>query len=256
MMQKVEKVLLSDGHKYSGYGILKGNDFIPNGYGIKYYSDMYAKGNFIDGELNGPAIISHDYFMTTVQMKENRGNGWGLCINRGMLVDFGYYSNSKLKVNLLETVEWYFEKMLAAGREEENMLYCYTSKSDGRLTELHVGYTAKDLENGVSLCNMGFHFLDDGSVWVGSSASRKMTGILMKFCSNGFIQVGRFENGEFLEEKNIQDVIDNYYGIFKFNDDNDFAFLCSKKTNHEEKQKRIRKQFNNIIIDASRNYFE
>lgn len=64
---------------------------MPHGCGKKYYSNFYVYGNFKNGILDGPAINSHDHYMYTMFFKENRGNGWGLCINGVYLVEFGYY---------------------------------------------------------------------------------------------------------------------------------------------------------------------
>ena len=209
-MERVENIILNDGRKYSGYGSIHNGIFLPNGYGIKYYSEMYVKGNFVNGELNGPAIISHDYYMHTMQMKQNRGNGWGLMINRGVLAQFGYYENSKLKDDYLKIVDWYYDKLVASERGDENMLHIYTSKLDGHLMELHIGYPETKKINGVGLCCMGFHFLDDDSVWIGNTDSRIMSGLLIKFCPDGSIQSGQFENGKLLEEMDIQEVKDTY----------------------------------------------
>lgn len=254
MALNVEKVLLPDGNRYSGYGDYSDGIFIPNGCGTKYFSDMYTKGNFVNGILNGPAIISHNNYMYTVQMKEDRGNGWGLSINRGQLVDFGYYSNSQIKTDLLEMVEWYFKKMISSGRQDESMLRFKISKDDFHLEDLHIGYAEKILSNGVSLSNMGFHFLNDGSVFVGHYFSNKATGDMIKFCDNGYIQVGFFIDGVLIEEKDIQEVIDSYYGIYKHND-SFFASMFKKESKRERENQRIRKQFRNIVINTSKNYF-
>lgn len=258
-MEKVDNIILSDNKRYSGYGIFQNGEFIPQGYGKKYYSDMYASGNFINGKLNGPAIISHNYYMHTMQMKNNRGNGWGLCINGGELIEFGYFENSQLKSDLLDAVEWYYEKMKNSGRSDENMLHTYTSKIDNTVTDLHIGYTGKSLGNGIATVYMGFHFLSDGTVWIGNSGIRQMTGDLIKFCPNGYIEIGKFENGILVEPKDIQELIDNYYGTHKFPDDDPFYSLFMKsreKTERELRQERIRAQYNNIHIDTSKNYFK
>lgn len=254
-MEKVVDIKLEDGHKYSGYGYYRGSSFVPNGYGKKEFSGMYVKGNFSDGVLNGPAIISHDYYMYTMQMKNDRGNGWGLCINAGVLVEFGYYKNSQLIVDLTDAVEWYYAKMEDSGREGENMLHIYTSKNDGSITDLHIGFTAKDLGGNIGYASMGFHFLGDGSVWVGNSENNRPNGGLIKFCKDGYIQVGHFENGSLVEEKDIQELIDDYYGTFKVREDSIFAGLFgSTKTPQQLKREEKRKQYDNVTIDTSKNY--
>ncbi len=254
-MEKVSGVILEDGKKYSGYGEYKNSFFVPNGYGMKQYPDMYVKGNFENGVLNGPAIISHDYYMHTMQMKNNRGNGWGLCINGGVLIEFGYYKNSQLAVDLLPAVEWYYAKLEDSGRSNEDMLHIYTSKTDGTITDLHIGYSAKDMEGGIGLTSMGFHFLADGSVWVGNSGNNRPNGDLIKFCSDGYIQIGRFENGRLVEEFDIQELIDQYYGTYKVSDEFAQLFTFHKSSRQREREEK-RKQFYNIQVDTTKNYFE
>lgn len=256
-MGKVNHILLPDGHYYSGYGYQNGFNFIPNGFGKKEYTDMCVTGNFVDGVLCGPSLSSHGYYMYTMNMKSNRGNGWGLCINGGMLIEFGYYKNSQLQANLLDAVDWYYRKMTLNPRDE-SMSHFYTSKVDGHLVEIHVGWSGTPPDNGVSLCYIGFHFMDDGSVWVGTSATRRQTGTLVKFIADGYIQVGEFENGELVRPMDIQEVIDSYYGKYKFSDDDLFSSLFAgrKKSDRESEREKIRHEYDNVTIDANKNYSE
>lgn len=253
-MEKVNGVILEDGKKYSGYGEYRDSSFVPNGYGMKQFPDMYVKGNFVNGVLNGPAIISHDYYMHTTQMKNNRGNGWGLCINGGVLIEFGYYKNSQLVVDLLHAVEWYYAKLEDSGRSDENMLHIYTSKIDGTITDLHIGYSAKNMEGGFGLASMGFHFMADGSVWVGNSSNNRPNGSLIKFCADGYIQIGKFENGNLIEEFDIQTLIDEYYGTYKVSDEFAQLFAMPKSARQRAREEK-RKQYENVKVDTTKNYF-
>lgn len=81
------------------------------------------------GLLNGAAINSHNHYMYTMFFKNNRGNGWGLCINGGYLVEFGYYEDSKLKTDLTNFVQWYYEgKLRKSGRTDEKCYQCIRQK--------------------------------------------------------------------------------------------------------------------------------
>ncbi len=257
-MEKVTNILLDNGHRFSGYGFYSDSSFIPNGYGKIDYPDMYVKGNFVNGILNGPAIISHDYFMYTTQMKNNYGKGWGLCINRGILTEFGYYSNSRLVVDLHNVVEWYYAKMKDSGRLGENMLHIYTSKLDGSITDLHIGYSAKYVCEDYSLVSMGFHFLKDGSVWAGHSENNSPTGSLIKFCADGYIKVGQFENGNLVKEMHIQDLIDEYYGTYRYQNDSVLARLSTRldsKASYKLTREEKRRRFDGVTLDTTKNYF-
>lgn len=62
-------------------------------------------------------------------LQNNRGNGWGLCINGGYLVEFGYYEDSKLKTDLTNFVQWYYEgKLRKSGRTDEKCYQCIRQK--------------------------------------------------------------------------------------------------------------------------------
>jgi len=202
---RVKEHKLADGHLYDGFGYYsEKNKFVPHKYGMKKFPDMYVKGYFQKGILNGPAIVSHDYYMYTTQMKNNRGNGWGLCINRGILTEFGLYENSILVKDFMNYVEWYFTRMRDSGRNE-NMLNIYTNKNTGEMKELFIGYPVTPFA-----CGMGFHFTLDGSVWVGDTIKHTFTGNLIHFREDGQIDVGYFENAKLINRYDVQKLIEIY----------------------------------------------
>ena len=248
---QVKNVILPDGHRYNGWGYNNYGEFIPQGCGKKFFNGGYAYGNFRKGELNGPAIVSHDMYMHTIQFKNNRGNGWGLCINRGQLTEFGYYKNSQLKVDLSDFALWYYTKMQNAKRDE-NMLSIYTYKESHEVSELLIGYKPTALQNGIGLVGMGFHFTADGSVWMGNTATRKFTGELIHFCPNGTIDCGEFENGEFKVRLELQEIINAYYGTFDLEEDSIFADLFGRPEPNP-----VREQFRKAQpIKPDFNYFQ
>ena len=133
--------------------------------------------------------------------KNNRGNGWGLCINGGYLVEFGYYEDSKLKTDLTNFVQWYYEgKLRKSGRTDEKMLSMYTSKETKEVTNLLIGYAPKKVSESMILSCMGFRFRADGSVWVGTGNLSTMTGYYIHFRSDGCIDIGKFDDS-YLEEE-------------------------------------------------------
>lgn len=249
-LTKQDNMRLADDHKYSGWGYFENGHFIPHGCGKKFYRDYYVYGNFNNGLVEGPAIESHDMYMQTMQFKHNLGNGWGLSINRGRLSEFGYYKDSKLQVDLSDFALWYFTKMQNAGRDE-NMLTVYTFNSSHEVAEMLVGYKPGPIQNGVGLVGMGFHFMHDGSIWMGNTASRRFSGKLIHFNSDGTIDCGIFENGELTERMELQEIINAYYGTFDFSEDDLFAGMFG----HHEKDP-IREQFRNAQpIKVGYNYF-
>ena len=260
-LQNVSDVKLEKGGSYKGWGYYDDGKFIPEGSGKLSYADCYARGNFRNGILNGPAIVSHGYFMTTAQFKNDRGNGWGMCINGGDLIEFGYYENSQLKVNLLDFVNWYFEKMRNSWRAGENMLNIYSSKSTKEVTDLLIGYGNNMTSLGVESGFMGFHFLLDESVWMGDSAKQDWSGNMIHFLPNGTIDCGHFRNGVLTERYTLQQIIDIYYGTREIPKDS-FAYTLfpemrnRQKTAQEIEDARIREQFRGIDeIKVNYNYF-
>ena len=258
-MEKVEDLLLDGNCRYSGTGYYENSKFIPNGLGKMQFPNYYAKGNFVDGVLSGPAIISHDYYMNTVFMKNDRGNGWGMCINRGVLAEFGYYQNSQLKTDLTDAVDWYYHKMqMRPG--QGSMLHFYTSKTDGHLTEILIGWPGgASLGNGMASVYVGFHFLEDGSVWIGNTATIKQSGTIVKFTADGFVQIGEFENGRLVNPMDIQDVIDAYYGTDRNADKSPIAAYFAAKMKKEfgvSERENVRHKFDNVTVDTNKNYFK
>lgn len=254
-LQKNEKIRLESGQIYSGWGYFENENFIPQGCGKKYYDGYYAYGNFRHGVLDGPTIISHIFYMNTCHFKNNRGNGWGLCINQGELIEFGFYENSLLKVNLLDFVFWYFTKMKMSERTNENMLNMYTYKDTKEVSELLIGYPETSTINSVGYCRMGFRFKADGSVWVGNTNDRKLSGYLIHFRPDGLIDAGLFQNSKLIERLNLQSIIDEYYGTYNLST-NSLNYFLEKKDNWTIEREKIRNTFKNIAeILIGHNYF-
>ena len=228
--KRVKDCILADGKKYSGWGYFLHGQFVPHGCGKIYYPDFSVYGNFKEGELNGPAINSHNHYMYTMFFKGNRGNGWGLCINGGYLVEFGYYENSLLKTDLTDVVRWYYEgKLEKSERIGENMMSMYTSKVTNEVTNLLIGYAPQRVSENVTLSCMGFRFKADGSVWMGTGNLNVMTGNYIHFRPDGHIDIGRFEDSILTERTSLQELIDIYFGTYKINDESLFAPLLKKR---------------------------
>lgn len=257
--ERVTDFILSDGKKYNGWGYYRNGQFIPHGCGKKFYPDFYVYGNFKEGILNGPAINSHNHYMYTMFFKENRGNGWGLCINGGYLVEFGYYENSQIKTNLVDFVQWYYEgKLGKSDRMGESMMSMYTSKETKEVTNLLIGYAPKKVSDTMTLSCMGFRFKADGSVWVGTGSLSKMTGNYIHFRPDGYIEIGRFENDVLQERMSLQELINIYFGTHKISESSPFASLFNKipKSSLQLERESEREQYRNIEEpEVDFNYF-
>ena len=109
---------------------------------------------------------------------------------------------------------------------------------------------------------MGFHFLLDGSVWVGDSIKHDWSGDMIHFCPNGTIDCGHFRNGVLIERYTLQQLIDIYYGTREIPQDSiAYKFFHEmrerEKTPQEKENARNREKFRDINeIEIGRNYFE
>lgn len=138
----------------------------------------------------------------------------------GYLVEFGYYENSKLKTDLTDFVQWYYEgKFRKSERTDENMMSVYISKETKEVTNLLIGYAPKKISESMSLSCMGFRFRSDGSVWVGTGNLNVMTGYYIHFRCDGCIDVGKFNDGCLEERMSLQELIDTYFGTNTINED-------------------------------------
>lgn len=254
--ERVEKLKLSDGYEYSGWGHYEYGMFLPNGCGKKYLDGNYVYGNFEKGVLCGPAINSFDTYMYTLQWQNNRGNGWGLCMVAGKIVEFGYYKEGELQENLVYLVSWYLEKMKSSERDGESLLHVYVNKESKEVTTLLIGYKGENLNNGLASAFMGFRFTIDGSVWVGNTMKLDLTGSMMHFKPSGHIEVGKFEKGTLIESMDLQSLIDIYYGTVKFDENSKFAKAFNiLKTRGSLEREKIRSKFNGIEIKTEYSYF-
>ena len=247
--ERVTDCILADGKKYNGWGYYRNGSFFPHGCGKKFYPDFYVYGNFKEGALNGPAINSHNHYMYTMFFKNNRGNGWGLCINGGYLVEFGYYEDSKLKTDLTDFVQWYYEgKLGKSERTGESMMSMYTSKETKEVTNLLIGYAPKKVSESMTLACMGFRFRADGSVWVGTGNLSTMTGNYIHFRSDGCIDIGKFDDGYLEERMSLQELMDNYFGTHKIGEDSPFAALFRNrpKSSYQQEHESEREQYREI----------
>lgn len=220
-LERVKDVILVDGLRYTGWGYWNNRAFVPHGCGKKFYSDSYVYGNFKQGVLSGPAINSHNTYMYTGFFTNNRGNGWGLCINCGELVEFGYYQDSQLKVNLTDFVQWYYDGILKkSDRSDENMLSMYTSKETHEVTTLLIGYPPKAVSDQLALACMGFRFKADGSVFVGTGDLSAKNGHYISFYNDGIVYVIQVENAKITSYTKLQDMIDHCFGTESLDEDN------------------------------------
>lgn len=141
--------------------------------------------------------------------------------------------------------------MKAAGRNDD-MLSVYTFNASHDVAEILIGYRGTSVQNSIGLCYMGFHFMSDGSVWMGNTSTRRFTGSLIHFRNDGCIDCGNYENGELIETLDIQNIIDNYYGTYSFENGDLFeSLMFDMKPNHEREVFRnipsIIKEYNYLM---------
>lgn len=207
-LEKVTKIELSIDCQYSGWGYYKKNIFIPHGCGKKYYNDHYEYGNFDNGVLNGPAIISHNISMFTSFFTNGINKGIGFQIEKGQLTEFGYYEDYLLINDLTDYVYWFFVYM--RNRWEKNILSVNMDIDiiTKNVTKLTIGnlYT-------------GFHFISNGSLYVGQSYIPKLTGNFICFTHDGEIKSVFLKEEKIEKNISMEELVNKYYEVL-----NEFSY--------------------------------
>ena len=110
-----------------------------------------------------------------------------------------------------------------------------------KVGEIFIGIPGKKYDEFTSSF-MGFHFMDDGSLYVGTTSDLNKNGILLKFNNNGIIEIGEWEGGKIKAHLSISEVLDKYWGV----DIKDDIFGSLSP---------MRKKYNNVLINCNINYF-
>lgn len=187
---KVENEKLADGSVYSGEARLCKNGFyLPYGWGKKYVSkDLELTGTWRDGKLNGVCYMNMHHSMITGHFVNNSPDGWCLCIDtRGFV--FGVFKIDDCVYSLGEAVTWMMRSVDA---------------------EVRMSRSKKQIIVGQIVNNkiIGFHFMNNGDIYVGTDNSRlEKTGCFFKFTNDGYIQIGKFENGKLVERMTAKEVV-------------------------------------------------
>lgn len=124
----------------------------------------------------------------------------------------------------------------------------YTSKETKEVTNLLIGYAPKKVSESMILSCMGFRFRADGSVWVGTGNLSTMTGYYIHFRSDGCIDIGKFDDSYLEERMSLQELIDNYFGTQRINEDNPFGsfFRSSPKSTFQIERESERELYRDI----------
>ena len=188
---KVENTKLSDGTMYTGEAILCTNGFYqPNGFGKRVVSkDLELTGNWKDGRVNGVCYMNMHRAMVTGHFIDSRPDGWCLSIEGGRGFVFGVFKKDDCVCSLAEAVAWMI-KIMDMGL-----------KINSRNKQILVG------QIGITKAK-GFLFSNNGDVFVGvGDADLHLSGYFFKFTADGFIQIGRFEQGTLVEPLAPEEVI-------------------------------------------------
>lgn len=188
---KVEKQKLADGSIYTGEAILcKDGSYLPYGWGKKYVSkDLELTGSWRDGNINGVCYMNMHHSMVTGHFVNSRPDGWCLSIEGGRGFVFGVFKIDDCVNSLGEAVTWMIRSVDAG------------LKTSSIKKQILVGQIANNQA-------IGFHFMNNGDVYVGTDNSRlEKTGYFFKFTNDGYIQIGKFENGNLIEHMTAKDVV-------------------------------------------------
>lgn len=188
---KVENQKLIDGSVYTGEAILCSNGFyLPNGFGKKVISkEVEMTGQWVDGIANGVCYVNMHHSMVTGHFVNNRPNGWCISVEGGRGFVFGVFKTDDCIFSLGDTVLWMMRGV--------NM---------GLRTSSKLGLVIVGEIRNNTVC--GFHFMNNGDVYVGTDGkTMNKTGFFFKFTHDGYIQIGRFEEGVLVEQLAPQAVV-------------------------------------------------
>ncbi|MGN0049535.1 MAG: hypothetical protein ACI37U_11660 [Bacteroides sp.] len=252
-IEEVSNYVLPDGSTYRGWGYYSKGSFIPHGAGKREYNDFYIVSTFRNSLPDGPTLISHHLYMHVIQYNNNQGNGWGMCVEQGKLKEFGYYVNNQLKVDVTDFALWFFSYMTRYNRND-NLLKIKNDKDTHDISDLFIGCKDCGTYYNIAAPYMGYHFMPDGSVWIGETIGRIFTGTLIHFRPDGQIECGNFLDGELIETIDLQVVIDSYF--LEQNSDEQVVDIHFGYWGEACGLKALRRQFKNISpIVSGHNYF-
>ena len=232
---KVENVKLSDGNLYSGEAIINKGITYPNGYGKKIIETGTVIGKFEKGILKGVAYYNQHNRMYMGYFDNNRLNGWGVMMDRGNMT-FGVWKDSQLVTNLTEQVNWMLYEIR---KQNYNKSWAHVYPKAG---EVFLGIPGAHYDSCDS-AYLGFHFQENGDVYLGGMFNLKKTGAFLKYCNDGHVKIGEWENGAQIKSFSVKELLD-------FNIGKDFSDDLFPIGNPE------RRKFNNVKIDTTINYFK
>lgn len=189
---KVEKKRISDGSIYTGEARLLTNGFyLPHGFGKKYISpDLEMTGNWHHGNLNGVCYLNMHHSMVTGHFTDSRPNGWCLSIESERGFVFGVFKEDDCIRSLGNAVIWMVRNL------------DFGVKIDSRKRQILIGKIYNDHA-------IGFIFMNSGDVYVGTDTpSLDKNGYFFRFSHDGYIQIGRFENGNLIDPMSPEEVIE------------------------------------------------
>lgn len=196
---EVKNVVISGGATYTGKAISDGDKDIPHGVGICKYADHNESGIFNEGALSGLAYMNyHNYMYIGMCNSQKKINGWGIKASKGGF-QFGVFENNELKINLTPLVKIFWSRiMLLAESLKVNPVSVLKSG------DIFVGVTQPSTEG-----KLGFHFKQNGEVYLGLSDNVQMSGsgIFLHFDSDYNIKRGIFNDGVLSQEIGALDLI-------------------------------------------------
>lgn len=235
---KVENLQLKDGNTYTGSALVINSETIPDGYGVKLFKNGRATGSFRMGLIDGPAYYVREDSMTMGVFSKQRLNGWGINMRHGQFW-FGVFKDSNLVTDLSEEVEWMMNEI----RKSSNKRWAYVYPKP---KEVFLGIPGGSTEF-ISGAYKGFHFYDNGDLYVGQMFDFNKSGNFIKYSNDGSVAVGEWEDGIQIKSFSIQDLFDIHYGVY---DPDDIFYKMGHASSMD-----LRKELNNVTVDTSTNYF-
>ena len=185
---QVKSHILRDGSKFTGHVLRYGDNVVPEGMGIRMFSDHNESGHFHSFVLDGVSYLNYHEYMYAGMSKNGSLKGWAMQIKNGEFL-FGQYKDDRLVVNVTPLVRPFMSRVNELMRNMNARMVTVQGQPDS----VFVGCPQLTW-NG----RFGITFRPQGDVFIGQSepgTGRELTGYYLHLDVDGAITKGYFKNG-------------------------------------------------------------
>ena len=186
---QVKDHILRDGSKFTGHVLRYGDNVVPEGMGIRMFSDHNESGHFHSFVLDGVCYLNYHKYMFAGMSRNGSLEGWAMQVKNGVF-QFGQYKDDKLVVNLTPLIQPFMSRIHELTRDMNVKIVTVQGLPDS----VFVG-CPQLIWSG----RFGITFRPQGDVYIGQSdpdVGRELTGHYLHLDVDGAITKGYFKDGQ------------------------------------------------------------